>query len=49
MILETCHHWLIQHSINLNQDLQEGKSEICRLGPRCNLVEEALQNCRDKK
>jgi hypothetical protein len=49
VILETCHHWLIHHSINLNQDLQEGKAEICHIGPTCNLGEEALQNCHDKK
>jgi hypothetical protein len=49
VILETFYHWLIHHSVNLNQELQEGKSEICRLGPTCNLGEEALQNSHDKK
>jgi len=49
VILETCHHWLMHHGINLNQDLQEGKSEICCLGPTCNLGEEAVQNIHDKK
>jgi hypothetical protein len=48
VILEICHKWLIHHSNNLNQDPQEGKSEICCLGPLCNLGEEALHDCHDK-
>jgi len=45
--LNTCHHQLVHHSLNLNQDLQEGKLEVFTsiFFPTSSLEEEAILNC----
>jgi hypothetical protein len=48
MILKTCHHQLMHHSLNLIRGSWKSEAAVSHFGPTCNPEETADQNAEER-